>query len=367
MCVGGLHGNEPAGVLGMLEVLERLGDAPSRVRGEFVALAGNVGALAADRRYLDRDLNRAWTTDRIELLSHNGQGQRGGTDLEDREQRELLAEFEAARGRARGQVWVVDLHTTSGPGGVFTTVSDRLPNREFALAIPAPLVLGLEELVDGTLMDYLDGEGLVAMSFESGQHREPKAVERAAQGIWLALAHAGVVDADCDEVSQAREALTQEFAHLPDVVEMRYRHGLEETTGFNMLEGYQSFQPIRSDELLGQDDQGDVRAPRGGRILMPLYQEQGDDGFFIVREFSAFWLGVSERMRRWGFDRFVHLLPGVRRVPSRPGALYVNRRVARWFALELLHLLGYRRIRDVGQRLIVIRRGRNEPSEDARD
>jgi len=354
VCVGGIHGNEPAGVLALREILSLLSRPSFQLSGEFVALAGNIQALETGSRYIDHDLNRAWTAERVESLRA---GAGPGTAAEDQEQLDLLVELEAVRERARGPVWVVDLHTTSGPRGIFTTVSDRIQNREFALSIPAPLVLGLEEQVDGTLMDYLDREGLVAMSFESGQHTEPLAVERAVWGIWLSLAHAGLVEADIDEVNEARAALTEEFADLPRVVEMRYRYGLEERSDFQMLEGYQSFQEIRAGELLGHDEEGDVRAVRRGRILMPLYQVQGDEGFFIVAEFKAFWLAVSERLRRWRLDRFVHWLPGVRRVKARPGALYVNRRFARWFALEVLHLLGYRRVRDVGQRLIVIRRG----------
>ncbi len=364
ICVGGIHGNEPAGVLGLQRILLALQEDPERVRGEFVALAGNLRALAKDCRFVDRDLNRAWTSERIDSLREGG---RLGTEAEDLEQQELLVEIEAARSRARGPVWVIDLHTTSGPSGIFTTVSDRLLNRNFALAIPAPLVLGLEELVDGTLMDFLDREGLVAMSFESGQHEEPNAVDRAVHGTWLTLAHAGLIDKELGVVQAAHAAIEAEFSKLPSVVEMRYRHGLEASASFQMLEGYESFQEVRAGELLGHDEGGDVRAPRGGRILMPLYQQQGDDGFFIVREFNAFWLGVSGKMRRWRLDRFVHWLPGVTRVHARPGALYVNRRVARWFALELLHLLGYRRVRDVGKRLIVIRRGPLGDEEDGAD
>jgi hypothetical protein len=61
-------------------------------------------------------------------------------------------------------------------------------------------------------------------------------------------------------------------------------------------------------------------------------------------------------MRRLGLDRLVHWLPGVRRDPARPGAYLVDRRVARWFALEIFHLLGYRRHGRSGRRLSVSRR-----------
>src|SRR6185295_11422853 len=63
--VGGMHGNEPAGVEAARVVLERVRRAGCEVRGELVALRGNVRALLARRRYLSRDLNRLWTPDRV--------------------------------------------------------------------------------------------------------------------------------------------------------------------------------------------------------------------------------------------------------------------------------------------------------------
>ena len=88
MCVGGLHGNEPAGVLGLRRVLDALGDRVAEMSGDFVALAGNLEALGERRRFVDRDLNRAWTIDRLDALLNGG----GADSVEDREQRQLLAE-----------------------------------------------------------------------------------------------------------------------------------------------------------------------------------------------------------------------------------------------------------------------------------
>ena len=355
--VAGVHGNEPAGLQALQRILPQLAESGLMVRGDLVALAGNRQALAAGRRFIGRDLNRAWTKDRIDALRG---GAPMGADVEDREQAELLSEMEKAIAEARGPVTVMDLHTTSGDGGVFSTISDRLPNRAFGLAIPAPLVLGLEEQVDGTMTEFFDREGHVTLSFESGQHEEPEAVERAEGAIWIALEHFGLVEGPNPNASSARKRLAREFSQLPRVVEVRYRHPIEPDDRFDMLEGYRSFQSVRENELLGRDSHGDVRSPEAGRILMPLYQKQGEDGFFVVREFKPFWLAVSERMRRWNLERYVHFLPGIAKVGREQEALYVNRRLARWYALELLHLLGYRKEREGRGRLIVVRRERNE-------
>ena len=50
-----------------------------------------------------------------------------------------------------------------------------------------------------------------------------------------------------------------------------------------MMPGFKNFQPIEKGQLLGHDARGEVRAPKNGCILMPLYQQQGDEGFFIIK------------------------------------------------------------------------------------
>ena len=97
--VGGLHGNEPGGVLAAERVLEALRVHALPLSGELVALAGNVGALRERRRYLVKDLNRQWTEAKVAALRQSGAR---GDDPEDAEQRALLEAMEDAIGRARG-------------------------------------------------------------------------------------------------------------------------------------------------------------------------------------------------------------------------------------------------------------------------
>jgi len=89
---------------------------------------------------------------------------------------------------------------------------------------------------------------------------------------------------------------------------------------------------------------------------MPLYQTQGDDGFFIARPVRGFWLALSAMLRYLRAGRIAHWLPGVSLLPGEPHALVVNRRVARWSSLPILHLLGFRRRSEACDRLIVERR-----------
>jgi succinylglutamate desuccinylase len=356
--VGGIHGNEPAGVQALGRVLARLGARSRDMRGDFVALAGNRAALEVGRRFIHMDLNRAWTDDRLERLRATGDVE--GL-AEDQEQLELLEQMEAVVRRARGPVFVLDLHTTSGVGGPFTTFGDTLPNRDFASHIPVPMILGLEELVEGTLLAFLSRNGIVGAVYETGQHVEGAAVDRAEAGVWIALQAAGVfAEGRLPEATVGRKLLQREANGIPRVLEMRYRHDIRPEDGFCMEPGYKNFEPVVQGQVVARDVRGDVRVGETGRLLMPLYQEQGQDGFFLIREFRPFWLFVSQVLRRMRVDRVAHWLPGVQRDPSLPDAVVVNKGVARWYALQLFHLLGYRRHEDAGPRLVLGRRRYDE-------
>jgi len=354
LCIAGLHGNEPAGVSAASTVLERLAPRARVMRGDVVALAGNRRALAAGCRFIDRDLNRAWTDERLDRMRR--EGRLNGT-AEDHEQVELLGAIEEVVGAARGPVYVLDLHTTSGGGGPFTTFGDTLPNRAFATHLPVPMILGIEELLEGTLLAFLGGHGLVAVVYETGQHTEPAAADRAEAGIWLEIGALGLLpERHLPEARTARAFLRGDTEALPRLMEMRYRHPIGPEDQFRMNPGWENFRPVEPGQPLARDVRGEIVANQGGRMLMPLYQAQGEDGFFLIREFAPFWLRVSRVLRTLRADHLLHLLPGVGRDPARPDTLIVRKHVARWYALQLFHLLGYRRVEDAGDHLLVRRR-----------
>ena len=293
--------------------------------GDFVAVVGNTGALTAGRRFLSYDMNRAWTARRIDL-SRNGNaplGVHGGVaenprrvqkpadpsssrrdvhplarrrfsvpSPEDLEMVRLLHLLDVVAERRRGPVHVLDLHTTSGRGGTFTSTADLPRNRRFAMEIPVPLVLGLDEHLEGTLLGYLDQLGYTSTVCECGQHEEPRAVTRARAAVWLAIQAAGLLPQTAiPEVRRSFRIMRAARDHLPKVFETVHRHAVTSTDRYRTRPGFGNFQLIRAGQVVGDDRSGEVAAPVSGRLLMPLYQELGEDGFFVVRE-------VADRRRR---------------------------------------------------------------------
>jgi succinylglutamate desuccinylase len=339
-----LHGNEPAGALAFRRVFEHIERHDLPVRGELVGVAGNLAARARGRRFLRHDLNRVWTERRVEALRRRHPAL---DEAEDAEQRAVLEELEAAVGRARGPVLLVDLHTTSGESPPFALMSDVLRNRRFAFALPVPVILGLEETVDGTLLEFVTERGHSAIVVETGRHDDPRCIERHEAVLWLLLARAGLVDAaDAPDLDGWRRRLEGGSDGLPRVVEVVQHHKIAPGEEFEMVhDGFVGFQRVRQGQVLARDQLRTIEARVDGRLLMPRYQPEGEDGLFIVRRVRRGWLWLSRWARKLGF--LPRLLPGVSHHPTRPRTLVV-RPPARWLVVELFHLFGYRKRRHEG-------------------
>ena len=359
ICVGGLHGDEPAAPLALRRVFAKLERARPEFRGELVAFAGNLQALRQSSRYLSRDLNRIWLRARTEELERALCSNLVPplSDVEDEEQWELITVLDQAIRRARGEVYFLDLHTSSAHGEPFVCIGDTLRNRAFALNFPVPAILGLEECIDGSLLEYINNRGAITMGVEAGQHLATASVDCHEAFLWLTLAHAGNLEAkDIPDMDFYAGLLQEISGHLPAILQVRYRHPVDAGDRFVMEPGYRNFQAIDAGDKLAKGDNGTISAPESGRILLPLYQGLGSDGFFITREVRSFWLKLSTALRRLRLGSILPWLPGIQRHPELPAALLVNPRVARWLTMDILHLLGYRKSRREGDMLIVSRR-----------
>ncbi len=338
MCIAGLHGNEPAGVVALERLFAALSRRAPAARGEVVGIAGNLAALAAGRRYLSTDLNRAWTPRRIAAIRAEQ------TDPEEREQAELLDALEdILRGREPEAI-ILDLHTTSAESIPFCTLGDTLRNRGFARRLVIPVVLGIEEQIHGALLEYLGARGPITVGVEGGQHDDPASIDYHEHVLWVALVEAGCLSRrdvpDFEERCAALVAARGDMAHF---FEVTARHAVSPGDGFRMRPGFRNFDAIRSGQPLADDGGGTVPAPEAGHVFLPLYQEQGDDGFFVVRSIPAGWLGVSAALRHLRLHALVPFLPGVRRSRRRADTVIVDRRIARWHVVQAFHLLGYRK------------------------
>lgn len=350
ICFGGLHGNEPAGINGLNKVIETLETKQIELNGNFYAVRGNVAALEKGVRFIDTDLNRLWTKDNIEALRTNDVFALSETN----EQKEILNAITDILQQHDGPFIFVDLHTTSSATIPFMTISDALSNRKLAKAFNIPIVLGIEEFLDGPLLSFINEYGHISIGLEAGQHDDETSAWHCEAYIWLVMEHVGLVDKKAFPFQEFKRLLQVENGFY----EIIYRYALKDANGFEMNEGFENFTPITKDQVLAYHNGSAVTSPFNGLIFMPLYQAQGEDGFFVIRKISKPWLVVSTVLRSLKFHQLLRLLPGIHKHPENDFCLIADRRVARFLTTKVFHLFGYRKKIVKGDKIHFIKRDR---------
>ncbi|MTI87316.1 MAG: succinylglutamate desuccinylase/aspartoacylase family protein [Balneolaceae bacterium] len=337
----GIHGNELAGIYACKKISYTLSKMKDRLMGSVYMISGNRQAIKKGVRYLDRDLNRIWGE-----LSEQPDDSRtdGATEWSEAYDIFQLVNAIIDKHQKLGQsIKFIDLHTTSAESCAFIPFNDTLENRRSAALFPVPQILGIEESIHGTLLSFINDLGYPAIGFEAGGHTDPQAEERMEAFLWLYLHFAQIINLRLEEMHRY-ESVLETIPEVPDqYYEITYHHFVDDARKFIMKKGYRNFDVIKEGELLAYENKEPVYAPSSGLIFMPLYQQKGNDGFFILKGRSPFWLEMSSIFRDSMVNNYLHLLPGVKRIS--PGSFTVDLTIARFFVKEIFHLLGYRVIR----------------------
>lgn len=288
--LGGVHGNEQAGVkaleylIKMLEV-EPITNETFRFFGRLVAFRGNLQAIQKKTRYVNRDLNRMFRPDLLDTILTR--------DVRRDEEKELVEIIDFIKSNIADyhpeEIFLLDLHTTTAPGGIFTIVDDSQRALEIALDLRAPVVEGFLAGVKGTLLHYMNADNLhqnsTALVFEAGQHGDKLSVNRSIAAAVNFLSSVGAVE-KFHISPRHRKILWESARGLPAHCRLIYTHELVDGDQFRMEPGFSNFDPVYIGQVMATDINGSIVSPVNGLILMPHYQEQGEDGFFIVEPVS---------------------------------------------------------------------------------
>lgn len=337
--VAGIHGNEPAGIYALRSVLRTLAFKNDSFKGSLYAISGNLPALEKGVRYTTYDLNRLWTKENIEKVE-----QKNNQNLEDEllQLKELYSHIKDILKKEKGPFYFFDLHTTSSNSIPFITVNDSLLNRKYTSQYPLPLILGIEEFLEGALLSYINELGYIAFGFEGGQHDALASIDAHIAFIYLSIVFSGCLKKSEVTFEKYHTYLYHSTENFQAFYEIYKRYEIKPFEDFKMDPGFNNFQPIKKGIPLAKSNGKQIVATHQGNIFMPLYQGKGNDGFFMIREVPKVFLTISKLLRNIKFDSFLTLLPGVSWASSRKDALIVNLKIARFFTKNFFHLLGYR-------------------------
>lgn len=293
ICFGAMHGNEPAGVkaieyvMKMLEV-EPIKNPSFKYTGRFLGVIGNLKAYNEQKRFLKKDLNRQFIPELIQNLARSAEDP---LDPEEQELKEILVLVkEEIKEYQPEKLIVLDLHTTSSFGGIFTICQNNPDVINVAYALHAPIVLGMLKGLKGTTLHYFTKDNLgidtMAITFESGQHNEELSVNRAIAGIICLMKEIKSIKEE--DVENYHEEIIKKYSeNLPQLTTLVEHFPITEHDEFQMIPGFRNFQPVQKDQLLAYCNTTPITSKQDGLILMPLYQKQGEDGYFIVQKIKT--------------------------------------------------------------------------------
>lgn len=290
IAIGAMHGNEPAGVLALEEMFRMLEAEPNRnpqfeFHGKLLGLRGNIAAIKSNKRFINKDLNRQWTIANVQRIFSTPSDAK--LDEEDLEIRDIInvikKEIESYQ---PNKVVLIDFHTTSADDGIFSVPAENEISERIAVHLHAPVVRGMLNGVKGTSLQYFTkdnfGVEMTAICFESGQHNDPLSVKRAIAALTNCMRTIGCVDAE--HIENRHDKILIEYSKdLPKIVNLIHCHSIKKEDQFEMAPGFKNFQFIPKGTVIAHDKNGTIKSPEDCRILMPLYQKQGDDGFFLVK------------------------------------------------------------------------------------
>lgn len=348
--LGGIHGNEQSGIEAIQTVFQEIQQKNIPLKGNLIGLRGNLKAVQANERYIDEDLNRMWTKSRLNDIQREID-----KSSEADEVRELRQELDTVIRQSKADVFMMDLHTTSSFSSPFAIIDDTLRNRKIASALPVTRVLGIMEKLDGTILGYYGDKGPITLVFEAGQHFEKESIQRHTAALWLSLVQFGILDKEAIPYDEYYKFLFQSSAQAPQLVETIERFALRPTDYFQMKPGFTNFSKVEKGDLLAEYNGDEIHANQNCYVFMPLYQNKGQDGFFLVKPVSLFWLAISKWLRKMKADRYLTLLPGIKKHPKNENAFLVNTAIAWFKTIEILHLLGFRKVKKADQTLIISR------------
>ena len=267
-----LHGNEFSGAQAVVEMLES-GLRP--LRGTLTLAFCNLDAFDTfdpahpDRaRFVDEDMNRVWTTERLD----------GPPSREQRRAKSLLPFVRKAD-------WLLDLHSMHEPCEPLLLTGPDRRNIELARRLGAPRHVVVDHgHADGCRLRDFEQFGTggrddaLALLLEAGYHFDPSAKLAALDAVARFLALSGIVEADALPAGWRRPTPhTQVELVVTQAV-------VAQSTAFRFVEDFKGLEVIaRAGTVIGHDGDTPVITPHDGCVLVMPSLRQLRPGVTVVR------------------------------------------------------------------------------------
>lgn len=335
----GIHGNEVTGFYALKSIEKTIKEKKLSFKANLYVIAGNLNAISKGNRYDTVDLNRLWADKQLKRINDS----QTNFNSDEKEQIEIYAILKNILKDHTGKFYFVDLHTTSAPTSPYLVFSDSINNRQFSKFFPVPIVFGIEEYIQGPLLTYINEFGHVGVGFEAGSHNDKNAILINEAFLWIALAETGCLEKkDIPNYGFYVKKLKELSNFSNKLFEIVDKHSIYKGEKFSMLKGFDNFQKIIKNQALATSNSKTLYSPLNAQIFMPLYQKQGEDGYFIIKRVSSLWLSVSRLVRKYKLYNILKLLPNVSFIDSEKYFIKIKKESICSITEYFFHLFGYR-------------------------
>jgi len=277
--ISAIHGNENSGVIALKRFFKDVENTNIKIGGTVIGLIGNLNALKNNNRYINTDMNRLWTDRVIQLKSKK--------ENEDRQEMLVLKNLidTIITLKKKKNILIIDLHNTSSPNGVFTIVNNKT-EQQIAEHLQIPVISDLFSKVHGSLAEYYSSKKVSSIVFEGGAIGDPASINNHEVGIWKMLEKRGFIQKENipERVLKNSQIMSNFSKKNKGNYSVKYIHKIKKNSDFLMHPNMSNFEKIKKGQIIGNDINGPVKSPLEGHLLMPLYQKQGNEGFYIVKK-----------------------------------------------------------------------------------
>ncbi|WP_064792473.1 succinylglutamate desuccinylase/aspartoacylase domain-containing protein [Shewanella woodyi] len=270
-----VHGNELVG----LKAIDALSDIASKIplKGRIVVIHGNPEATVQEVRYVDQDFNRAFTA--TNLISEPTNHELVSAQHLSQLMLNLLDEQ-----ASNVTKHLLDIHSMSSTGTPFMSFVADKPPQLIIEQTPIPVIEGIIDSLEGCLAKWFAPYFNSSHIVECGQHQEQSTFDF---GFHTLIYHLYLFDMleDCKQVQQAFDYLsshTHPYSYLK--TNICYRQAVNKDQIFEMQPGFVNLQQVNAGQLLAKISGKKVLAPFDGRVILPCYQRQCEEGYFISQD-----------------------------------------------------------------------------------
>ena len=164
------------------------------------------------------------------------------------------------------------------------TIVNNTKEANIAKHLNIPIISNLFSKVKGSLVNYYHKKDITSIVFEGGAIGDPASINNHEAGIWKLLEANNFIQKNDipRRILNNLEEMKNFSKNVKGKYEVKYIHKIKDNDEFIMHPNINNFEKVEKNQTIAKDKNGLIKTTYSGYVLMPLYQEKGTEGFYII-------------------------------------------------------------------------------------